>query len=166
MKSKLLHQLGPLSSAPAIHFSRTMDSLLADLESHRRKVRRGSLLENGQRKPARKPKQALPRGIQHPDNRRQGGGGRGTPLKKHSASGLSILSQIIRSNTNQFGFFGGVNSQLFNFLPCGLRFTPIIAIYPRFYGQSIGPMPHLWTILSLCENLSLIPGTGMPGRLL
>jgi hypothetical protein len=36
-------------------------------------------------------KQALPRGIQHPNNRRQGGGGWGTPLKKHSVVWIDQL---------------------------------------------------------------------------
>jgi len=42
-------------------------------------------------KPARKPKQALPPGIQHPNNRRQGGGGWGTPQKKHSVVWINQL---------------------------------------------------------------------------
>ena len=133
--------MGP--AAPALQFSAGKDDRIA-------------VLGCSKRKPARKPKRALPRGIQHPDNRRQGGGGWGTPLKKQSASGLIILSQITRRNTNQFGPLVRGDSGLFNLL---LRrsavFGPITAIYQRSDAQSIGPIPHLWTILS-CEERRLV----------
>lgn len=133
-------------AAPALQFSAGKDD-------------RTAVVGCGKRKPARKPKRALPRGIQHPDNRRQGGGGWGTPLKKQSASGSIILSQITRRNTNQFGPPSRGDSGLFNLL---LRrsavFGPLAGIYQHSNAQSIGPTPSLWTILS-CEERPLTPAT-------